>query len=52
MITYWGSEQVFRAWHHSPLYKASRKELKLVPKSAERHFFDFISPRFQHLEIA
>ena len=36
MITYWGSEQVFRAWHHSPLYKASRKELNLVPKSAGR----------------
>lgn len=46
LITHWDSEEDFRTWHHSHMYKESHqgipKGLKLVPKSAEMRFFEHI----------
>jgi heme-degrading monooxygenase HmoA len=47
LITYWTAEESYRTWHHSHVYHASHKGipkgLKLVPKSANVRFFEYIS---------
>lgn len=47
LITYWTDEQSYRTWHHGHVYHASHKGipkgLKLVPKSANVRFFEYIS---------
>ena len=47
LLTYWSDEGSFRDWHHSHLYRESHrgipKGLKLVPKSAELRFFEYVS---------
>ena len=47
LLTYWTDEQSYQAWHRSHLYRDSHggipKGLKLVPKSAEVRFFEYVS---------
>ena len=47
LITVWASEELFKAWHHSHLYRESHsaipKGLKLDPKGTQLRFFDHIS---------
>ena len=46
LITYWTDEESFKAWHHSHVYHESHKGipkgLKLVPKSVELRFFEYV----------
>jgi heme-degrading monooxygenase HmoA len=47
LITYWEDEASYRTWHHGHTYHASHcqlpKGLKLVPKSAQTRFFEYVS---------
>lgn len=47
LITYWTDETSYRTWHRGHTYRESHKGipkgLKLVPKSASVHFFEYIS---------
>ncbi len=47
LITYWTDESSYRTWHRSHEYHASHKGipkgLKLVPKSAQIRFFEFVA---------
>ena len=47
LITYWTDESSYRVWHRSHEYHASHKGipkgLKLVPKSAQVRFFEFVA---------
>ena len=46
LITHWTDEKSFRVWHHSHKYHQSHKGipkgLKLVPKSVEIRYFEYI----------
>lgn len=47
LVTFWLDEESFRVWHHSHLYHESHrgipKGLKLVPKSAQIRYFEYVS---------
>jgi heme-degrading monooxygenase HmoA len=47
LITYWEDEASYRTWHHGHTYHASHRQLpkglKLVPKSAQIRFFEYVS---------
>ena len=47
LITYWTDETSYRIWHRSHEYHASHKGipkgLKLVPKSAQISFFEYVA---------
>jgi heme-degrading monooxygenase HmoA len=47
LVTFWRDEESFRVWHHSHEYHESHrsipKGLKLVPKSAQLRYFDYVS---------
>ena len=47
LITYWTDENSYRIWHRSHEYHASHKGipkgLKLVPKSAQISFFEYVA---------
>ncbi len=47
LITYWVSEDAFRAWHKSHMYRDSHrgipKGLKLIPGDTELRHFDLIT---------
>ncbi len=47
LITYWTDESSYRIWHRSHEYHASHKGipkgLKLVPKSAQIRFFEYVA---------
>ena len=47
LITYWTDETSYRVWHRSHEYHASHKGipkgLKLVPKSAQISFFEYVA---------
>jgi heme-degrading monooxygenase HmoA len=46
LVTYWTDEESYRTWHRSHTYRESHggipKGLKLVPRSTEIRFFDYI----------
>ena len=46
LVTYWTDEESYRTWHRSHTYRDSHagipKGLKLVPRSTEIRFFDYI----------
>jgi heme-degrading monooxygenase HmoA len=46
LLTYWADEASFKAWYRTHQYQASHQQipkyLKLVPGSAELHFFEYI----------
>lgn len=47
LITYWATRRDFEEWHKSHLYRESHsgipKGLKLVPKSANLTFFEYVT---------
>jgi heme-degrading monooxygenase HmoA len=47
LLTFWADEGSFRTWHKSHMYGKSHagipKGLKLVPKSANVRYFDFVA---------
>jgi len=47
LVTFWHDEESFRTWHHSHEYHESHrgipKGLKLVPKSAQIRYFEYVS---------
>lgn len=47
LLTYWASEDSFRQWHHSHLYRESHagipRGLKLVPEATEILTFRYIT---------
>jgi heme-degrading monooxygenase HmoA len=47
LVTFWRDEESFRVWHHSHEYHESHrgipKGLKLVPKSAQLRYFEYVS---------
>jgi heme oxygenase (mycobilin-producing) len=47
LLTYWRDEESFKLWHRSHMYHDSHKGipkgLKLIPKSTQIRFFDYIS---------
>jgi heme oxygenase (mycobilin-producing) len=47
LVTFWRDEESFRIWHHSHEYHESHrgipKGLKLVPKSAQIRYFEYVS---------
>jgi heme-degrading monooxygenase HmoA len=47
LITYWQDENSYQLWHRSHAYKESHQSipqgLKLVPKTNEIRFFEYIS---------
>ena len=44
LLTYWASEESYKEWHHSHLYRESHagipKGLKLVPGSTQVRYFE------------
>jgi heme-degrading monooxygenase HmoA len=47
LLTYWSDKQSYQVWHSSHEYHASHagipKGLKLVPKSAQIRYFEFVA---------
>ena len=47
LMTFWTDEQSFQVWHKSHAYRESHKSiprgLKLVPKSTEVRFFEYVA---------
>lgn len=47
LITYWTDKESYHTWHRSHIYRESHqgipKGLKLVPKSAQILFFEYVS---------
>jgi heme-degrading monooxygenase HmoA len=47
LVTYWMDEASYKTWHHGELHRQSHKwipkGLKLVPRSTEVRFFEYVS---------
>jgi heme-degrading monooxygenase HmoA len=47
LVTYWTDESSYKTWHHGELHRQSHqwipKGLKLVPRSTEVRFFEYVS---------
>ena len=47
LVTYWTDESSYKTWHHGELHRLSHKwipkGLKLVPRSTEVRYFEYVS---------